>query len=265
MHQLQQAQYLGATKHRLKTDSGINIVEVDYTYKVFEGWHSHENLHLTLFLKGGTVEKRRKETKECLPGMVTLYRSYEQHKNYNTKLPSKNINLDISSNLMQNLCISESGMQELVADQASAKTLMLRLYRESLEADAFTSDSLKILLTNFSNKALFFQQPGGVPSWVKKLYELLNDRWNENIGLNELAMELNLHPVTISRFFPAYFGNNYGAYMRKLKIDRAIDLIIQKKYTLTQIAYQCGFADQSHFIRTFKKLTGFLPKHFERI
>ncbi|MFV8347795.1 AraC family transcriptional regulator [Flavobacterium sp. ZB4P13] len=35
--------------------------------------------------------------------------------------------------------------------------------------------------------------------------------------------------------------------------------------SLTDISFECGFADQSHFIRTFKQQTGFLPKKFQNL
>ena len=73
-----------------------------------------------------------------------------------------------------------------------------------------------------------------------------------------------LHPVTLSRQFHNYFSCTLGEYIRKLKIAKAITLIKSTKNPLTEIAYQCGF-DQSHFIRSFKQLTGFLPMSFRKL
>jgi len=53
--------------------------------------------------------------------------------------------------------------------------------------------------------------------------------------------------------------------MRRVKIDKSLHLIKQQHATLTEIALRCGFADQSHFIRTFKAATGFLPKEFKKV
>jgi AraC family transcriptional regulator len=103
------------------------------------------------------------------------------------------------------------------------------------------------------------------PFWVKSLKELLNDCWNENPNLQDLATVLQINPITISKHFPKYFGCTLGEYMRRIKINRSLPLIQSEKKTLTEIGLECGFADQSHFIRTFKNQTGFLPKQFQKL
>ncbi|MEW6737177.1 MAG: helix-turn-helix domain-containing protein [Acidobacteriota bacterium] len=42
-------------------------------------------------------------------------------------------------------------------------------------------------------------------------------------------------------------------------------MIKNSQMSLTEIALHCGFADQSHFTRNFKEITGFLPKEFRKI
>ena len=53
--------------------------------------------------------------------------------------------------------------------------------------------------------------------------------------------------------------------MRRIKIERSLALIESNQTNLTEIGFQCGFADQSHFIRTFKNQTGFSPKQFQKL
>ena len=102
------------------------------------------------------------------------------------------------------------------------------------------------------------------PRWMHRLDELLNEKWNEPVTLKELSVSTETHPVTISKNFRKYFSCTLGEYMRKLKIDRSIPLIKNSNMSLTDIASHCGFADQSHFTRTFLRTTGFLPKEFRR-
>jgi AraC family transcriptional regulator len=53
--------------------------------------------------------------------------------------------------------------------------------------------------------------------------------------------------------------------MRKLRVEKAMALMVSSHQSLTEIAYVCGFADQSHFIRIFKQHTGFLPKQYQKL
>jgi AraC family transcriptional regulator len=93
----------------------------------------------------------------------------------------------------------------------------------------------------------------------------MHDRWQETLTLQELAQELQLHPVTISKHFPKYFNCTLGEYMRKVKIEKALTQIRTSPESLTEIAYACGFFDQSHFIKAFKQVTGFLPKAYKKL
>jgi AraC family transcriptional regulator len=93
----------------------------------------------------------------------------------------------------------------------------------------------------------------------------MHDRWNESLSLQVLSDETGIHPVTISYYFPKYFACTFGAYMRKLKVSHALTLMKAGNTSLTSIAYECGFADQSHFIHTFKNLTGFLPAKYRKL
>ena len=98
--------------------------------------------------------------------------------------------------------------------------------------------------------------------WCLKLKEILNDNWNINYSLDDLSRILEVHPISISKYFTKYFGCTMSEYVRRLRIVRSLDLIKSSNQSLTEIAHHCGFSDQSHFFRTFKHLTGLNPKSF---
>ena len=103
------------------------------------------------------------------------------------------------------------------------------------------------------------------PDWARKITGLLHDGWDHPWSLAEFSAELDIHPVTLSKYFSKYFNCTLGDYIRRIKIDRALALIRENRQTLTGIAHQCGFTDQSHFIRTFTHFTGMLPKEYRKI
>ena len=264
MYELQKDKYLGNTKSIFNTSQGISVVETEYKTKVYEGWHSHNNAHITLFLKGGTSEKRKKSNTVVGPGSLLFYHSDELHLNEDTLFPSKNINIEIEENLLKELQISEAIIENSIRNTTLTKFLILKIFKESLVADAFSNDTITMLFTQLYSTSHLdrFEKS---PYWVKSLDELLNDSWNTNPSLHDLSQVLNLNPITISKHFPKYFGCTLGEYLRRIKINRSLSLIQSNKNSLTEISLECGFADQSHFIRTFKNQTGFLPKHFQKL
>ena len=265
MFELEKEKYLGNTKNIFNNNQGIAVVETEYQQKVYEGWHSHNNAHITLFLKGGTAEKRKNSSTVVGPGSLLFYHSDELHLNQDTLFPSKNINIEIEENLLKELQISEAIIEKSIQNTTLTKFLILKIFKESIVADSFSGDTINMLFTQLSNANMHLEKYEKSPFWVKSLNELLNDCWNENPNLQDLAQVLNLNPITISKHFPRYFGCTLGEYMRRIKIDRSLSLIESNQINLTEIGFQCGFADQSHFIRTFKNQTGFLPKQFQKL
>lgn len=106
-----------------------------------------------------------------------------------------------------------------------------------------------------------------VPVWAKELKGIIQDYIDTNFSLNlqEVSKELDIHPAYLSRAFSKYFDNlSFGEYIRKLRIEKAIELLKQPQYSLTEIAYLTGFSDQSHFNRIFKKHTGVQPSAYRK-
>ncbi|WP_316634512.1 chromate resistance protein ChrB domain-containing protein [uncultured Flavobacterium sp.] len=105
------------------------------------------------------------------------------------------------------------------------------------------------------------------PSWVKDLKAIIQDQIDAQFtfDLKKISNDLELNPSYLSREFSKYFEDlNFGDYVRKLRIERAINLIQNSTYTLTEIAYMTGFSDQSHFTRIFKLHTGKNPSSYRK-
>ncbi|MBD0257434.1 MAG: chromate resistance protein [Cytophagales bacterium] len=109
--------------------------------------------------------------------------------------------------------------------------------------------------------------PQKTPAWARELKEIIQDQIDTNLSLSlkEIAEGLNVHPAYVSREFSKYFNNlSYGEYIRKLRIEKAVELLGQPRHTLAEIAYLTGFSDQSHFTRIFKKHTGQSPAEYRK-
>ena len=82
---------------------------------------------------------------------------------------------------------------------------------------------------------------------------------NKIIGEN-----FNLHPNYISSIMKVYTGIPLHQYILKARISHSIDLISEKKYSLTEIAEKCGFSDIYHYSKSFKKIIGISPGAYNK-
>jgi AraC-like DNA-binding protein len=104
-----------------------------------------------------------------------------------------------------------------------------------------------------------------IPSWAQELKEIIQDHIDTNLSLKEISKGLAINPSYLSREFSKYFEDlSFGEYIRKHRIEKAKELMADRKYSLTEIAYLTGFSDQSHFTRIFKKHTGKNPSSFRK-
>lgn len=105
------------------------------------------------------------------------------------------------------------------------------------------------------------------PAWAKELKEIIQDQIDTNLSLSlkEISEGLHINPAYVSREFSKYFNNlSFGEYIRKLRIEKAIEQLHNTSYSLSEIAYLTGFSDQSHFTRIFKKYTGKNPSGYRK-
>jgi len=247
--------FLGATSYRFENDLFSTSV-VNYNRFVSEDWHYHEKFHLSSILVGGNRESRKKSDTEVKPGKIMIYREGEVHRNRNTVFPSKNLNIEIGTKFFND----EIQSSNLHLDNSSHLSL-LKIYHELSLNDTYSNQSIQEILKSLFYKDVLLNKP----DWIYTLKTLLHDRWQEFIPLDELSDELGLHPVTISKTFSRHAKCTLTDYMRKLKVEHAIKMLFNSKASLTEIAYQCGFSDQSHMNRLFKYYVGFSPKKLRAI
>jgi AraC-like DNA-binding protein len=77
-----------------------------------------------------------------------------------------------------------------------------------------------------------------------------------------IASRYNITPRYLQKLFLQYTGIPPKLYGKINRFQQSLRLISNKENTLTSIAYDCGYFDQSHFIREFKSFTGLTPSAY---
>jgi len=123
-----------------------------------------------------------------------------------------------------------------------------------------------ILLLLQSDKAAtineLFQQLFSPKELVIK--EMIQAHLFSNLSISELAMLANQSLSTFKREFETIFNDTPANYIRIKRVEKAQQLLHDTKLSISEICYQTGFSDVSHFSKVFKKQIGITPIEFRR-
>jgi AraC family transcriptional regulator len=103
------------------------------------------------------------------------------------------------------------------------------------------------------------------PRWLARVEERLREEYATPPPLGDLAADAGVHPVHLARVFHRHRGESVGTHVRRLKVQRALERLSDPATSLADIAFETGFADQSHFTRVFRRVTGHPPGVVRRL
>ena len=89
---------------------------------------------------------------------------------------------------------------------------------------------------------------------MQRALSYIRNHYGEHITLDEVARVVHLSPSYFSRLFKAETGKTFSEYLQALRIEQAKSFLRRKDCSMTEIAEQTGFFDQSHFIKTFRSI-----------
>jgi AraC-like DNA-binding protein len=98
---------------------------------------------------------------------------------------------------------------------------------------------------------------------VRRAREHLRERWDQPVSLAELAGVAGLSRFELARRFREQIGVAPHAFQVNLRVERARALLAAGHPPAT-VAAACGFADQPHLTRTFKRAVGVTPGRYAR-
>jgi AraC family transcriptional regulator len=105
---------------------------------------------------------------------------------------------------------------------------------------------------------------GAPPAWLERVRERIHDEFAQALTLTALVETAGVHRVHLARAFRQHYGCTIGDYIRRRRVEFASHRLTTSGDRLSEIAFDAGFADQSHFTNTFRRLVGLTPAAFRR-
>lgn len=161
----------------------------------------------------------------------------------------------------------------LVLDPAEFETLLplvesiLPLRRknpgESLMAVCRVTDFFARLSTTYERQNLE-EQSHELPMRMARVTLWIERHLHEPIGIDQIAERCGVSNRSLGRLFQEVFDTTPKAFLSRQRLRRAADLLRGSDLNITEIARQCGFADNNYFSRVFRKQYGRAPREYRR-
>jgi transcriptional regulator GlxA family with amidase domain len=133
---------------------------------------------------------------------------------------------------------------------------------EQLFGESMMMALMSSILTSVSKRQARSQSNSLLPWQLRLSKKYLEDNYNRNIGLEELAGLTGLSRSWFARGFRGSTGTAPYAFILQIRTRRAKELLRDSEVPIANIATLVGFADQSHFTKIFRRYAGTTPREW---
>lgn len=88
------------------------------------------------------------------------------------------------------------------------------------------------------------------------IYKYINNNFKNHISLEEMANEVSMTVPAFCRYFKKATGKTFTKLVNEFRVVHATKLLSESKMTITDICFECGFNNFSHFNKLFNEFTG---------
>ncbi len=99
---------------------------------------------------------------------------------------------------------------------------------------------------------------------VTKIARLVREHHTENLSLSQLAQMVHLSAPYLSKFFDQQFGMTYLAYLTQIRLNHAVNELLNTEKIIEDVSADSGFPNSHAFVQAFKKEYGVLPSVYRR-
>ncbi len=177
--------------------------------------------------------------------------------------------------------LTKTGKQEFLGIQLNSIGLRLLF---NISAKEFNDSVLEgrevcLQLDNLAHELFyrqtFSQQVEILLTWIRKKISQSNCQFSisrankllslssqHNLTVKHICEQVCLSDRQLRRFSQDWLGTNTEEFIQYYRYLYCLQLLTHSKQTLTEIGYEAGYYDQSHFIREFKSFTNLTPKQY---
>ena len=269
----------------------FQIMKVNDPY-FFPTWHFHPELEIMLVQEGSGIRFVGNSMERFQAGDLVLYGSniphlYRSDKEYyqkDTELVSKATVVYFKENFLGDsfwqlppiapikklLALSRRGIKFQGETKEELKR-QIQLLDEQKNSIGRIIDLLSILKIMAETKEYELLLNTAFTKYVSedecerinKVYQFIIDNYTNNPTLEEVSAVANMSATAFCRYFKSHTNKTYTQFLNDIKVDNACRLLIDNRLSISQICFETGFNNFTHFNEQFKKITGITPKQYQ--
>jgi AraC family transcriptional regulator len=265
------AQHMGAGNffgaiHGAREQCGAIFTDVRHSSPRKLPRHSHELAFFALVLNGHYRERCGRSEAQYAPFTLMFRPAGVPHQDEIGPRGVRLYEIELRPSWQKRLSDCSAALDTPRDDIGGGRLLWLamKLFREVESSPARDDLAVESLLAEILSFAARSSHHEGrhAPGWFPRILDKLQTEHCSRLTLDEIAHEAGVHPVHLSRVFRRCVGEGIGEHVHRLRIRTACERLLSPHASLSELSFSTGFADQSHFTRAFRKITGMTPAAF---
>lgn len=223
--------------------------------------HFHEKPYLCLLVNGFYEEKSYKSSEIIKTGSTLFRPANYEHENGFSNHKGLCLNIEIN-NPEEYIKQNDFKISASEAQQKGSIDVYKLLYflKNDISDDILNISCYESIFSHFDYLPI-----KGKLNWIQTIKEKIRDNPFAIISLSKLSSEFDLHPNYIVRKFKEVTGYKLSDYLSKVRLECSLPKLASSAENLTNIAFDSGFYDQSHYAKNFKKHFIVSPKEFRKV
>ena len=252
----------------------------------FEEYHTHDSYEFYYLLEGDLTFYIGNEEYRMKKGSIALLPPGLHHKSKPNEDPRhRRILLYIKESFVKEFievnnefmgCFKKPHIQLMKVQQKRIENLLEQMmneyYRDDENRDMVIVKSLLGLIISLINRYKSENESfstaiseGNMPSGkITEAVKHINDYYADDITLASTAQALGINPSYLSRSFKASMNCNFSDYLTNVRINHAVNLLLNSDKNITEIAFEVGYNSSNHFCKAFKKVMGISPLRYRK-
>jgi len=167
------------------------------------------------------------------------------------------------ANNIYNLIIKENLSRYFIKDEN--KVLKWEKLKEVNEYNSFQQyfNEIKYFIFSLDGYLKTLKDIYGNKTAMEKSIVYLNENYDKDVNLAVISNYVSLNYSYFSQLFKEYTGENFTNYLRRLRIEKAKQLLDNGEYRINEVGKMVGYIDSKQFTKIFRKLTGVSPSQYK--